>query len=250
MKIHRSSTLGALLALVLAWFLSAFSGCTEDSTIFFDPSSRLQEIDFQDGVSPDTLYSGTRDAFLKEGNPLVNNNFGTTPFDTVGHLFLTDRYFERRQIIRFDLTDISDCGDVLSAELRLHFSSMSSDTLILRAYEVSVPEIVGASWLEGTGGLAGGVSWQTVEGAIPWEAEAGDPIGLPIETVVTSQDTAAAFTLPNSLVLGWIEEPDDNHGIIISVLYRAAEEYLILHTRESLDADERPRLSIAYLKGG
>jgi hypothetical protein len=250
MTIHRSSTRGALLALALAWVLSPFSSCTEDGTILFDPSSRLQEIDFRDGVSPDSLYSGTRDAFLKEGNPLVNYNFGTNPFDTVGHLFLTDRYFERRQIIRFDITDITDCGDVLTAELRLHFSSMSPDTLTLQAYEASVPEIVGASWLEGTGGLAAGVSWQTVEGAIPWETEGGDPVGLPIETVVTSQDTVASFLLPNSLVLRWIEEPESNHGVVIGALNRGVEEYIILHTRESLEADQRPRLSIEYLRGG
>ncbi len=248
---HTSSTSAALFVLAAAWFLSTLSGCSEDSdSIYFDPSPRLEEISFQDGTYPSSRYSGTRDAFLKEGNPFSNHNFGTTPQDTVGHLYLTDRYFERRMIVRFDLTSITDCGEVLSAELQLHFSSTSSDTLILRAYGVTIPDILAASWLEGIGGLAGGVSWFTVDGAIPWDTEGGQLVGPPVETIVASSDTLISFALSNSMVLEWIKNPETNHGVMIRLAETLSEEFLILHARESLESDERPLLSIEYLKGG
>jgi hypothetical protein len=248
---HRSTTLRLLFAAGVVWLLFALSGCSEDSdSIFFDPSSRLEEILFQDGIFPDSEYSGTRDAFLKEGNPFNNHNFGITPLDTIGHLYLTDSYFERRFIIRFDLTEITDCGEVLSAELQLHFSSPSSDTLTLEAYEVTVPEILGTSWLEGTGGIFGGVSWLYPDGTTQWDTEGGNPVGPPVETVAASVDTLISFILPNSLVLGWIEDPETNHGVVIRLAETVSEEFLILHTRESLVLDERPLLAIEYLRGG
>ena len=249
---HRSTTLGVLLTAGAAWILFALSGCSENSdSIFFDPSSRLEEIVFQDGTFPDSKYSGTRDAFLKEGDPLNDHNFGTTPFDTTGHLYLTDRYFERRFIIRFDLTEITDCGEVFSAELQLHFSSPSHDTLTLQAYQVTVPEILLTSWPEGTGGEFGGVSWLYAdESAVGWDTEGGDPVGPPIETIVVSADTLISFMLPNSMVLGWIENPETNHGVVIGLAETLSERFLILYTRESLVLDERPLLAIEYLGGG
>lgn len=248
---HRSTTLEVLFAAGVIWLLSALSGCSEDGdSIFFNPSSRLEEIVFQDGIFPDSAYSGTRDAFLKEGNPFSNWNFGTTPYDTVGHLYLTDSYFERRMIIRFDLSEITDCGEVFSAELQLHFSSPSPDTLTLQAYQVTVPEILVTSWLEGTGGIFAGVSWLYADGTAPWDREGGDLVGSPVSTVVASVDTLISFILPNSLVLGWIEDPETNHGVVIRLAETVSEEFLILHTRESLVLDERPLLAIEYLGGG
>ena len=242
--------MGVMFAAGVVWFLFALSGCSEDNTLFFDPSSRLEEIVFQDGIFPDSAYSGTRDAFLKEGNPFSNYNFGTTPYDTVGHLYLTDSFFERRLIIRFDISEITDCGEVLSAELQLHFSSPSPDTLTLQAYEATVPDILGSSWLEGTGGPFEGVSWTTADGAVPWDTEGGDPAGPPVETVAASVDTVISFMLPNSLVLGWIEHPETNHGIVVRLADALSEKSLILHTHESLELDERPLLKIEYLGGG
>ncbi len=248
---HRSTTLGVLFASGAVWLLFALSGCSGDGdSIFFDPSSRLEKIVFQDGIFPGSAYSGTRDAFLKEGNPSNNYNFGTTPQDTIGHLYLTDSYFERRFIIRFDLSEITDCGDVLSSELQLHFSSMSPDTFTLQAYQATVPEILGASWLEGTGSIFGGVSWLTADATINWDTEGGDLVGPPVETVAVSIDTLISFVLPNSLVLGWIEHPETNHGVIIRLSDTLSQAFLILHTRESLVLDERPLLMIEYLKGG
>lgn len=248
---HRSTTLGVLFTAGVVWILFALSGCSENSdSIFFDPSSRLEEIVFQDGHFPDSRYSGTRDAFLKEGDPYSNINFGPSPQDTIGHLYLTDSYFERRFIIRFDLTEITDCGNVLSAELQIHFSSLSHDTLTLQAYQVTVPEILGSSWLEGVGGPFKGVSWLYADGTIQWYTEGGDQVGPPVETIVASVDTLISFILPNSLVLGWIEDPETNHGVVIRLAETVSEEFLILHTRESLVLDERPLLKIEYLGGG
>lgn len=249
---HRGPAPFALGATMIAASLCILPSCSEDdSSMFFDPSSRLQNMAFQDGIAPDSSYSGTRDAFLKEGSPFSNVNFGTVPQDTIGHLYLTDRLYERRFIVRFDLTAISDCGEVLSAELELHFGPISADTLEIQAYEVTVPEILVTSWPEGIGGEFGGVSWLYAdEGSVEWNAEGGDIIGPPIASTAVAADTVISFTLPNALVLDWIKKPAENHGVVVRLAGTLSQEFLVLHTRESLVLHARPKLAVEYLKGG
>ncbi len=241
----------ARLALLIALLLLA-AGCSDDGdTLFFDPGNgKSVTIEFQDGVRPTVFYSGTRDAFLKDGPGLDNYNFGTIPYDTVGSRQLTDRLYESRYIVRMEISSLTDCDEIVRAELYLHVSLPSADSLVFEAYRVTVPEVLPGTWVEGFGGPMNGVDWMTVDGAVPWDVEGGDFIGAPIDSATVAQDSVMMFEIPDWVALGWIEEPLSNHGIAVRLVDTMPAEHIILDTRESALLFARPRLLIEYIPGG
>jgi hypothetical protein len=228
------------------------AGCSDDNgTRFFDPGNGESEtIEFQDGVWPSSHWVGTNDAFLKDGPGLDNYNFGHVSFDTIGSRLLTDRYYESRYIVRMDISSLTDCAEIVRAELHLHLSFPSADSLVFEAYEVTVPEVMPGTWLEGVGGLQGGVSWSTVDGAVPWDSAGGDLVGASFDSATVTQDSIMSFELPNALAFRWIEEPLSNHGIVVRLVSTMPGGHIILHTRESAFLLTRPRLLIEYIPGG
>lgn len=228
------------------------AGCSENNkSIFFDPGNGESEtVEFQDGVLPDPSYTGTRDAFLKDGPGLDNYNFGLMSSDTVGYRLLTASYYESRYIIQFDISALSGCAEIDSAALFLRLSLPSADSLVLEAYEATVPQVMPGTWLEGVGGLRGGVSWQTVDGSIPWDTWGGDLVGAPLDSATVVQDTVMSFEIPNDLVFRWIEDPLSNHGIVVRLVGTFPGEHITLHARESAVPAVRPRLMIEYIPGG
>ena len=239
------------VAPLLALFFIA-AGCGDDGgKIIFDPGNgESVTIEFQDGFLPTSFYSGTRDAFLKDGPGLDTYNFGTTGYDTVGSRLLTDSYYESRYIVRMEISSLSDCAEIIRAELHLHVSFPSSDSLVFEAYQVTVPEVLPGTWIEGFGGPMNGVDWITVDGAVPWDTEGGDLVGAPIDSATVAQDSVMMFEIPGVIALGWIEEPLSNHGIAVRLVGTMPGEHIILHTRESALFLARPRLLIEYIPGG
>jgi hypothetical protein len=244
-------TVAGIIALLMP-----MGGCGDNDTITFpgvDGTPVL--VSFQDGVDPDSSYSGTRDAFLKEGLYPNSENYGHMNSDTVGSLELVPgRYFERRFIVRMDLTSITDCAYVTGAILHLHVSpviSFPADTMTFESYEVTVPEVLTGSWPEGTGGTEGGVSWSYVDGDVRWDQEGGDIAPAPFDSAtVAADDSVISFPVPNALVLRWISEPETNHGVVIKPAVSQGVHARIFHTRESSEPVDRPRLEIEYLRGG
>lgn len=228
------------------------AGCSEDSNkIFFDPGDgRIETIEFQDGLLPSPRYVGTADAFLKNGPGLDNYNFGNTDYDTVGSRLLTGSYYESRYIVQVDISSLTDCSEIISAELHMHLSFPSADSLVFEAYEITVPEVLPGTWLEGVGGPQGGVSWLDVDGAIPWDVPGGDLVGAPFDSATVVQDSVMSFEIPSTLAFHWIEDPLSNHGIVVRLVETMPGEHLVLHTRESALPFARPRLIIEYISGG
>lgn len=244
------STFRGFAPLFLFFLLAA--GCSENNdTIFFDPGNGESEIiEFQDGILPDPRYVGTNDAFLKDGPGLDNYNFGHMSYDTVGSRLLTGSYYESRFIVRIDISALTDCAEIVRAELHLNLSLPSADSLVLEAYEVTVPQVLPGTWLEGFGGPQGGVSWLDVDGAVSWDTPGGDLVGTPFDSATVTQDSVMMFDIPNELVFRWIEQPLSNHGIVMRLVGTMPGEHIILHTRESILPDARPRLLIEYIPGG
>ena len=237
------------LLLVILPCLVALTGC-DDNTLITPQAPDTVRVSFQDGVLPAASYHGTADAMLKNGpsNGLRNGNFGAAPSDTLGSALLSSDFFERRLIIKMDLSSIKDCSQVLSAGLSIRIAPTASDAMTLEAHRVVLPDY--NPWVEGFGGLARGVSWTTIDGAAPWTAEGGDFESASIDRKTVSSDTVVTFSLQPALVKSWILKPASNHGVVIKTTDISRELFAIVFLREFSTAARRPRLDVTYLKGG
>jgi hypothetical protein len=208
--------------------LVLLAGCDDDAVVTPQEPDTVRA-SFQDGVLPEVFYHGTADAVLKNGphNGLRNGNFGAAPSDTLGSVLLSSDFFERRLVIKMDLSSIKDCSQVLSASLSIRIAPTGNDPMTLEAHRIVLPDY--SPWVEGFGGLAYGVSWMTIDGAAPWTAEGGD------------------F---DSSVKSWILRPASNHGVVVKTTDVSRELFAIVFLREFSTAARRPRLDVTYLKGG
>ena len=249
----RDRSSGSRRALLLgAIIFSAFAaGCSETDRGVNPVRQDTLTVAFQDLVSPSTSYAGTSDAILKDGpaTQFRNGNFGAVPYDTIGGVRLGSSFYERRLILRMDISSIKNCSKVIRATLAIRVVPPAPDSLTLGACIV-LPAARDA-WVEGIGGLGAGVSWTTVDGGVPWTYEGGDfdPAPLDVRTV-RSADSACVFTLPPQAVLGWIRNPESNHGMIVRSLERRLAARTTVFTREHESAGLHPRLEIVYLTGG
>ncbi|MFA4947339.1 MAG: DNRLRE domain-containing protein [Candidatus Krumholzibacteriia bacterium] len=226
--------------------LAAFAGCGSDDQLAPAPGSDTIRAAFQDGVSPSTSYHGTADAVLKNDpdSAAANANFGPAPSDTLGSVLLSTAFYERRLIVRMDISSITDCSEVVSARLSIHVTPPAPDSITLEAH------LINKQWTEGFGGSATGVSWSTIDGAVSWTLGGGDFSGSVIDEQTVSSDSVVTFSLSPALVMEWIQHPSSNHGIIIKTTDVSRERYAIVFQREYSSAARRPRLEIAYLPGG
>ena len=153
---------------------------------------------------------------------------------------------EMLRIRRFE----EKCAELYSARLTIHVAPIDTNrTITLYAYEATVPPAILQSWTEGTGGVAAGVSWLTVDGTFDWIVAGGDALGLMDERQVRA-DTVAAFDLPADRVMRWIQDPPSNHGVLIAPGISIGERYLIAYMRETPIVRLRPELVVKYRKGG
>ena len=234
--------------LILFLFVFFAVGCS-DSTL--NSPSDLIEMEFQDGVDPNPSYDGTRDAVLKNGpvSDIFNGNFGTAPLDTLGLVEVAGELYERRLIIRMDLSEISSCAAVHEATITLRLTPESGDTLILEAYEVLEPA-PRETWDEGAGGVGEGVSWSTYDGSDAWDVPGGDIGAEPVFSDTVTSDSLITVVVPNDLALRWVKNPSTNHGLIIRSVTTQDETFRLVHMRESASPASRPRFFLVYEKGG
>jgi hypothetical protein len=239
--------LAAVIACSLC--LAALAGCGDDETAPQGPADTIR-VAFQDGVSPAASYRGTADAVLKDdpSPSAANKNFGALPSDTLGSVLLSTAYYERRLIVRMDISSITDCSSVISARLSIRVVPPAPDSLTLRAHLINLPGW--KQWTEGFGGAANGVSWTTIDGAAPWQAPGGDFFIAVIDERTVSTDSVVTFTLSPALVMEWIRDPTSNHGVVIRTTDVTRSRYTTVFQREYGNAARRPRLEIDYLPGG
>ncbi|HVO76462.1 MAG TPA: DNRLRE domain-containing protein [Candidatus Bathyarchaeia archaeon] len=235
----------ALVAVLLA---AAGAGCSGSSTVVVPvPTSDTVSVSFQDGVVP-AGYHGTADAIIKDGpnNALRNGNFGAAQSDTLGSVLLSTAFYERRLIIRMDLSSIKSCSKVLSATLSLRITGTPSSPMTIEAHTVTLANY---NWTEGVGGLAAGVSWTTIDGSIPWITAGGDFESADVSSAPFYGETTLLLALPPALVKEWILTPASNHGIIIKSTDVSDERYGTVLMRDDPVTAWRPRLDIRYVKG-
>jgi hypothetical protein len=236
---------GIFRASAISLCLAALAGCGNDETAPSGIPDTIR-VAFQDGVSPSASYSGTKDAVLKDypGTGSDNINFGSASSDTLGSVLLSTSFYERRLIVRMDISSITDCSEVVSARLSIHVTPPVPDSITLRAH------LVTEQWTEGSGGPQNGVSWSTINGTDQWTLGGGDFYSSVIDERTVSSDSVVTFSLSPALVMEWIQKPSSNHGIIIKTTDVSRARYAIVFEREYGRSARRPRLEIAYLPGG
>jgi hypothetical protein len=232
--------------------ISIAAGCGEDQVLPPVTQRDTLRVAFQDGLLPGDSYFGTRDAVIKDGptEAFLDGNFGTSPIDTLGIVLLGSGLFERRLLLRMDLSGLTGCSAILDARLTLRIEPHVADSLVLELYGAEVPPSLAGSWIEGNGYIDEGVSWRTADGATAWTTPGGDFSSPPLDVRTVRADTAVTFELPGSVVLSWIRLPYTNNGVLIRCRYTGTERYLLVKLREWGTAEYRPKLELAYFKSG
>jgi hypothetical protein len=239
---------GIFLVSAASLCLAALAGCGDDE-VAPTPASDTIRVAFQDGVSPTASYHGTADAVIKD-NPdaaAANANFGTAPSDTLGSVLLSTAFYERRLVVRMDISSITDCSAVVSARLSIRVTPPAPDSIALEVHVINLP--AWKQWTEGFGGPQNGVSWSTIDGAVPWTLGGGDFFSAVIDERTVSTDSVVTFSLSPTLVMEWIQTPSLNHGVVIKTTDVSRARHAIVFEREYRGAARRPRLEIAYLPG-
>jgi len=233
----------------VAFCLAALAGCSDDELAPSTGSDTIR-VAFQDGVSPSASYRGTTDAVLKnDPDPAAaNTNFGSVSSDTLGSVPLSTAFYERRLIVRMDISSITSCSAVISARLSIRVVPPAPDSITLEAHPVNLP--TWKQWTEGLGGVQNGVSWSTIDGAVPWTLAGGDFFASVLDEQTVTGDSVVTFSLSPALVKEWILTPASNHGIVIKTTDVSRARYAIVFERENSRGARRPRLEIAYLPGG
>ncbi len=196
-------------------------------------------VSFQDGVSPDPNYAGTRDATISESHPdKIHGSSRTCEIDGDDDKKGKDVC----ALIRWDLSSISPGSRVQSASVTLHLTEKGS-ALPYGLYEVK------RDWSETE------ATWNACARGKAWETPGGrSPLDRGTEVLGTLPNREAGdVTLalnPDGIarVQSWIDAPAANHGIIISG--PDIREGSAFVAREGARPEQRPRITLVLGAGG
>lgn len=178
----------------------------------------LRTLVFQDGVSPDPSYAGTRDTTIAQLAPAENRG---------GDAQLTlHRPVEgvETSLLRFDLSAIPPGSKVVAAELTLFVTGALAPPG-WRLHELRRPwEELEATW----------------KSSSPGAGERGRVLGLLAPTATGS----VTIPLDEAVVQQWIAGP--NFGLVFTPLGGSARWGL--ESRETARPERRPRLSVSFIR--
>jgi len=185
---------------------------------------------FQDGVSEDGTYLGTRDTKIKLARP--TRNYGThTELEADGNPW-------KAILIQWDLNSIAPGSMVESVSLTFDVTGKTDDT-----YEIYALK---QDWLEHE------ATWEESSAGNHWETAgvlgASDRGSTVLGAMVSPSTGPATFELNDAgiaQVQSWIDDPQSNFGLIIQD-YSNASDGLDLASRETSVAAERPKITITY----
>lgn len=194
---------------------------------------------FQDGVAPNTSYSGTRDTYISQAN--AASNFGSATTVQVDGDDPSGSGQDLVTLLKWDISSIPAGATVDSAEIAMSVTNASGGPYPAYAALRDWVETQ-ANWNQ----AASGVNWGS-----PGAAGASDRGTDPVATFsgAAGPATYALNAAGLALVQSWIDTPASNRGIIVASPTTA--DGLDLSSRNSGTAANRPKLTVRYtLPGG
>ena len=218
-----------------------------------------QTIIYQKGVSPNQYYLGTKDTSISSviGQ---EDNYGAQTY----LIFFRDadplasQRSEYRVLLQFDISDIPNNVEIVSAKLELnHFqTAITEGKTIVNAYPMKRP------WEKGTGRFRGdtqdGATWLNASSNVPWQIPGGDydneildSVTIPLfDSSKPAEDHWISWDiLP--IVQVWHLGSRSNYGILLAIEDTVDNDANPLHAIQNFYSEDhienmhlRPRLRI------
>ena len=176
------------------------------------------------------VVTSVADAGLSELAPTTNNG-SATPLKVDGY---DPGGKDLYAALRWDLSQIPAGATVASATVTLNISNPSTQTY--GAYELE------RAWSEGQ------VNWNVAATGTPWAtagAEGATDRDSQIASVTPSNIAPYTFTIPASVVQGWLRTSSSNNGILLA--HTTNYDGFVFDTKEGATA---PKLTINYTTSG
>lgn len=206
----------------------------DEVTITVSDISQTITHSFQDGVFPDSSYTGTWDTKIYVSNP--TNNYGANDNMDV------DGSPQEAALLRWDLSSIPPGALVHSVSIGLDVIGTSKDAY--EFYELRRP------WRERE------ATWNLSSAGSPWQvagangtADRGNAVLGAITSSVLGWTTIELNAAGIAVVQSWIDRPETNHGLVIQD-YLSASDKIEFRTSEASTPTLRPRIDIVVINGG
>jgi DNA-binding phage protein len=199
------------------------------------PATRAWTVNTTPPVVQSASLAPVADAGLTELSPTANNGSATTlgvdgvdPDPNGGDLYAA---------LRWDLSQIPTGATVSGATVTLNVTNSTVQTYA--AYELK------KAWSEGQ------VNWSQAATGSPWAtagAKGATDRGTKIADVAPTKKASYTFTIPASVVQGWLDNPSSSNGILLADPTAGTTNWdlFAFDTREGATP---PKLSVTYTGG-
>ena len=192
------------------------------------PATRAWTVNTAPSVVQSASLAPVADAGLTELSPTTNNGTATTlkvdgndPDPNGGDLYAA---------LRWDLSQVPAGATVTSASVTLNVTNPTAQAY--GAYELK------RSWSEGQ------LSWNQAATGSPWAAAGAKGTadrGSKIADLTPTTIAPYTFTIPASVVQGWLSAPSSNNGILLA--HTTNDDGFVFNTREGVTP---PKLTVNY----
>ena len=196
----------------------------------------LVSTQFQDGVSPDSSYHGTRDAYISQADPDVNYGSAVTCLADGDDPSGSGQ--DKSVLLRWDLRHINPGEQIDAASITLNIENETDGPYEL--YELK------RDWVEDQ------VTWNVYRAGANWAApgagdtasDRGDVILGVLRSAGVGQYTFDLNADGLAVIQGWVNDPDTNFGFILT--NTNTTNGVDFSCRETATAGNRPSLFIRH----
>jgi len=198
---------------------------------------------FQDGVSPNVLYAGTRDTWIDESNPTSTTAGTDTGIEVYGDREDTGQ--DETSLIKWDLAGHFPLGArVIDTAISLTVTVSGDST-----HEVHEFHDARRPWSETE------ATWLLASSDTPWGfpgaqgEERGNRFAHTGLIIPEGPLTLRGYDTRLDLVQSWIDEPDSNYGLILYPTNDVQDGFTFA-SRESAEVSNRPIFIVSVLAPG